>query len=141
MRTLHAAVAGLTLVAVIAVSGCTSPNDNGQPPAKTTAASPSTSTRTTTPVSPSPQGHPDMVGITIKNFAYTGAPSVTPGQMILVTNDDSTAHTLTSDTAGLFNVTVEPNGGTAMFDAPRKPGSYPYHCSYHSSMHGALVVK
>jgi plastocyanin len=27
------------------------------------------------------------------------------------------------------------------FTAPNKPGTYPFHCTYHSNMHGVLVVK
>ncbi|MGI8612722.1 MAG: cupredoxin domain-containing protein [Nocardioidaceae bacterium] len=41
----------------------------------------------------------------------------------------------------MFDVNVTAGGGTATFTAPTKPGSYPYHCTYHSSMHGTLVVK
>ena len=27
------------------------------------------------------------------------------------------------------------------FTAPAAPGSYKFHCAYHSNMHGTLVVK
>lgn len=48
----------------------------------------------------------------------------------------------TSDQSGLFDVTVNASGGTATFTAPpSKPGTYPYHCTFHSDMHGTLVVK
>ncbi len=76
----------------------------------------------------------------IKNFAYQGPSSVKPGATVSVTNQDSTAHTVTSDMSGQFDVTVAP-GATETFKAPSKPGSYAYHCNFHAEMHGVLVVK
>jgi plastocyanin len=38
------------------------------------------------------------------------------------------------------NVTVGP-GDSATFTAPNKPGNYKFHCTFHSNMHGTLVVK
>lgn len=141
MKTKISVFAGLALVGVIAVSGCGSSNNDASAPPKTTQSQ-TTGTSSSTPVSPPmSSGMPDMVPISIKDFAYKGPASVMPGQMILVTNNDTEAHTLTSDTAGQFNVKVDADGGTAMFNAPTKPGSYPYHCDYHSNMHGTLVVK
>lgn len=79
--------------------------------------------------------------VTIKNFAYEVPASVQPGAMVKVTNSDQVAHTVTADQSdSLFNVTVDP-GGSATFAAPSKPGSYKFHCTYHSNMHGTLVVK
>lgn len=78
--------------------------------------------------------------ITIKNFAFQGPASVSPGAKITVTNKDSTSHTVTSDTNGQFDVNV-PGGGTATFTAPTKAGHYPYHCNIHPSMHGTLTVQ
>lgn len=78
--------------------------------------------------------------VIIKNFAFSGPSSVGPGAQVTVTNDDSEAHTFTADGAGGFDVKVDP-GASATFTAPMKPGSYPYHCSFHSNMHGTLEVK
>lgn len=75
----------------------------------------------------------------IKDFAYQVPSSVKPGATITVTNSDSQAHTVTADKAGGFDVKVGGNG-TATFTAPTKPGKYPFHCVYHSNMHGTLVV-
>jgi plastocyanin len=79
--------------------------------------------------------------ITIKNFAFQGPTSVKPGAQVMVMNSDSETHSVTSDTSGLFDANVDGGGGTATLTAPTKPGSYPYHCKYHSNMHGTLVVK
>jgi plastocyanin len=78
--------------------------------------------------------------VTIKSFAFSGPSSVSPGSKVTVTNEDSEAHTLTADGAGGFDVKIDP-GASATFTAPSKPGSYPYHCTYHSNMHGTLTVR
>ena len=78
--------------------------------------------------------------VTIENFAYSGPASVARGAEVTVSNQDSEAHTLTADGAGGFDVKIAP-GASATFRAPSKPGSYPYHCTYHSNMHGTLTVK
>lgn len=79
--------------------------------------------------------------ITISNFAYQTPASVGPGTTVTVKNTDQVAHTVTADSdASLFNVTVDP-GQSRSFTAPTKPGSYPFHCTFHSNMHGTLVVQ
>jgi plastocyanin len=80
-----------------------------------------------------------MAAVTIEDFAYKGPGRVSPGDKIDVTNEDSSSHTLTSDQAGEFDVTVEADGA-ADFAAPAKPGTYPYHCTFHGDMSGTLVV-
>lgn len=82
----------------------------------------------------------DSAAITIKNFAYHVDGTVMPGATVRVTNDDSTAHTVTADTSGGFDVTVDP-GTSATLTAPRAPGTYKFHCDFHSDMHGTLIVK
>ena len=56
----------------------------------------------------------------------------------MVTNEDTEAHTVTADSSGGFDVKVPP-GKTVELTAPAA-GSYKYHCTYHSDMHGTLVV-
>lgn len=80
-------------------------------------------------------------GITIKNFAFSGNMTVKPGQKVAVTNSDSTAHTLTDKKTKLFDTGNIDPGATGTFTAPTKPGSYPFGCTYHSNMHGTLVVQ
>jgi plastocyanin len=79
--------------------------------------------------------------ISIKGFAYQGPATVAPGATITVTNLDSTEHTVTADDGAAFDVEIKENGGTATLTAPAKPGTYLYHCKYHSNMHGTLTVK
>jgi plastocyanin len=158
MNAKRPGIAALVAVAVIGLTGCGSSGNDQSARAGTTTPTHSTSSpstvasdtsapNTTSRTSSSSGGTSTtstddmggMVMIDILDFAYTGATSVKPGQMIMVTNDDPEAHTLTSDAGGLFSVTV-PAGGSATFDAPTKPGSYSYHCSFHANMHGSLVV-
>lgn len=80
------------------------------------------------------------VVLTIKDFDYSGPKAVQPGATITVQNKDSITHTVTADNGDAFDVRVD-GGKSATFKAPGRPGSYPYHCEYHSNMHGTLMVK
>lgn len=78
--------------------------------------------------------------IMIKDFKYSGPSSVKPGTKITVMNGDSEAHTVTADSSnGGFDVNVAP-GKSATFTAPSSAGSYAFHCTFHSNMHGTLKV-
>lgn len=77
--------------------------------------------------------------IHIKSFAYTGPGTVPAGASVTVMNMDTEAHTLTADD-GSFDAVVKA-GTSVTFTAPSKPGTYPYHCTYHANMHGTLSVK
>ena len=78
--------------------------------------------------------------ITIHDFAFDGGSSVAAGSTVTVTNQDSETHSVTSDDASGFDVTV-PAGGSRTFTAPSAAGTYPYHCLFHSDMHGTLRVR
>lgn len=78
--------------------------------------------------------------ITIKDFAYGDPLTVAPGAAVTVTNMDTAAHTVTADAGSAFDVEAK-GGGTGTFTAPTKPGSYPFHCTFHPGMHGVLIVK
>jgi plastocyanin len=84
---------------------------------------------------------PAAGGITIKNFAFSGAMTVKPGEKVTVTNRDTAAHTLTDMKSGKFDTGNIDPGATGTFTAPSAAGSYPFGCKYHSNMHGTLVVK
>ena len=116
--------------ALIAVSGCGSSGTGGygassSPPSAASSGAPQSQSLT----------------ITIKDFGYQGPVSVSPGAKITVKNEDTQAHTVTSDDGKAFDAAVDGGGGTAQFTAPTTPGSYPYHCTYHSNMHATLVVR
>jgi plastocyanin len=77
--------------------------------------------------------------ITIANFAFAKGATAKAGSTVTATNNDTTAHTVTSDDGSSFNVRVEA-GKTATFTAPSKAGTYKFHCNIHSTMHGTLKV-
>ena len=82
-----------------------------------------------------------ITNVNISNFAFNPAVvTITVGSSVRWTNTTaSTPHTSTSDTAGVWDSGTINGGGmfTVTFDAP---GVYPYHCNFHSSMHGTIVV-
>ena len=142
-------IATLSAALVLGVSGlaaCGS-SDEGSSSAKTPAAPSSSASSSSASPSASPSGSatpstsakPKTAMLTIKDYKYAGTTTVKPGTKITVTNNDSEAHTVTSDTGGAFNVAVPP-GSTKTFAAPSKAGTYKFHCIYHSNMHGTITV-
>jgi plastocyanin len=111
-------------------AGSSTPSATGNPPSSTTSAG------TATGSAPAASA----TAITIKDFAYQTPPSVSPGATVTVTNTDTAEHTVTADDGSAFDVEVK-SSGTATFTAPSKPGTYPFHCTYHVNMHGTLTVK
>jgi plastocyanin len=62
---------------------------------------------------------------------------IDPGQSVTWTNTDPFAHNITSNSWGYFDDLLEGDSFTATFgDA----GVYPYACTYHPGMTGAVVV-
>lgn len=87
-------------------------------------------------VSPGGAGH----AITIKNFAFSPSSiTVAPGTSVIVTNDDSVAHTLTGKSGGFDTGDIQA-GQSKTFTAPNRAGSYPYICTIHQYMTGTLTV-
>jgi plastocyanin len=132
VRTRLPVLATLVLPGLV-LAGCAGSKSTTTPKAATTTAP---AAATTAPAQPSGDA------IRIGNFAYSPTPlTVAPGATVSAKNVDGTEHTVTSDTTGLFNASDIGTGKTVTFTAPAKAGSYTYHCTYHSSMHGTLVVK
>lgn len=135
--------------AVLFVSGCggsgSSPT-TAAGPATATAASPSSPSAaaagSSAPAPTTSTGSATAAAVTIriKDFAYQGPASVPAGAMVTVMNMDSEAHTVTADEGSTFDVNIKP-GQSATFKAPDKAGTYAYHCTFHSNMHGMLVIK
>ncbi|SDK95220.1 cupredoxin domain-containing protein [Arthrobacter sp. ok362] len=134
---------------LVGLSGCA--GGGGTPasaPATTAGTSPSMSMEPSAPAGSTSSGpgsgaaNAAAATITISNYAYQIPGSVAPGAEVKVTNMDTVEHTVTADKdAALFDVEVKENGGTATFKAPSAPGTYAFHCRYHSNMHGSLTVK
>jgi plastocyanin len=128
--------AAMCLVAAVATacSGSdTSTKDTGTGTATATASPTGTAEATSAPSAAS------AATITITNMNFGEPITVPPGAQITIKNDDSAEHSVTSDTAGKFDVEVDgKEQGT--LTAPTEPGEYAYHCTYHPSMHGTLIV-
>lgn len=137
-----AALAVLATAAALGATACSAPG-TASTPSTPAASSPATAapmdpgmamgTATETP------GTAAAVTVHIKGFAYSDPGPIAPGATVMVMNMDSQAHTVTADD-GSFNA-VAGAGQSVTFTAPAKPGTYPYHCQYHSNMHGTLTVK
>lgn len=78
--------------------------------------------------------------VTIQSFIYHPARfTVSPGATITVINDDQVIHTLTAD-GGTFNSGDVANGVPTTFQAPKQPGTYPFHDRIRPYMTGILTV-
>ena len=129
----------------LGVAGCGSPADESE---STTAAPPSAgsesgagASRGTAEAEQSP-GSTDTepVEITIEDFEFSGPASVAPGATVMVVNEDSSSHTVTSE-AGDFEEVIVEGGADGSLTAPTEPGEYAYVCDFHPEMIGTLVVK
>jgi plastocyanin len=130
----------LCLAAVVAAcsneSSTTTEQDTGT---ATATGSPTVTAEETTEATSAP---PDAAAptITIANMSFGESLTVAPGAQITVRNDDSAEHSVTSQTAGQFDVHVDgKQQGT--LTAPTAPGEYAFYCIYHPSMKGTLIVK
>ena len=73
------------------------------------------------------------------NFSFGPTPlKVTAGTQVTWTNQDSAAHTATSDDGKFDSKTLDQNK-TFMFTFSAA-GTYKYHCAIHSSMTGEVDV-
>ena len=65
--------------------------------------------------------------------------NVDAGTTVVWQNKDSTAHTTTSDAAGLWNAALAP--GQEFSRTFSAAGTFPYRCTIHAGMTGTVVVK
>lgn len=131
MKAIQSRAAAL-LLAVLLVGGC-APGGGSSGAATAPAASTTTAGAASAATA--------AATITIRNFDFGTPLTVAPGAVVMVTNMDNAAHTVTADQGSAFDVDVRGGGGTATFTAPSAPGTYAYHCTYHPNMHGTLTVK
>lgn len=140
-------IAAIAASGVIAVSGLTAcgssgTSDSGPASASEPASPTPTPSRASSPgtatSSPGGASSEAPATITIKDFTYKTSGTVKAGSTVMITNQDTEAHTVTADSKGGFDVKIEP-GKTATLTAPGA-GNYKYHCTYHADMHGTLTV-
>ena len=143
----------IVLVVVVAGYYVFRPHTAVAPEATPTAmASPSptpTVTPTATVKKPSPSPTPGLqvhvskiFKVSIQNFAFTPATvTVTKGDVVVFTNNDQVSHTVTSDTGAFTGGTVAPTAEFTVATAGLAAGTYPFHCSIHTTMRGTIIVK
>ncbi len=126
-KNTYSVVAAMMLLAFVVVA-CGGSTDGGQPTAAATASA--------TNDSPAPASG---AAITIENMAFGQPLTVAPGTTVTISNLDTVEHSVTSQTAGAFDVHVDGKQKKTLV-APTQPGAYPFYCVYHPSMKGTLIV-
>jgi plastocyanin len=88
------------------------------------------------------QSAPQTYDVTIQNFAFSPANlSIKAGDTVRWTNRDSTAyHTVTSDSGGSELISDVLGDGASFSHKFTTAGTFPYHCSIHTSMKGTITV-
>ena len=122
-RTLTTAVfIAMTLVAVAACSG----SSGSAAPSAATSQAPA-----------APAG--GATAVSIKDFAFGPATASVPtGSKVTWTNNDTTAHTVTFDDGSGDSGNIAP--GSTFDQTFATAGTFNYHCTIHSSMHGTVTV-
>jgi plastocyanin len=123
----------LAFATLLFISGCSSGGTTTTASSESPSAASSTAAASATATAAGPK-------ISIADMKFSAPLTVTPGATVTVVNSDSVEHTVTADSGNAFNAEVGDNG-TATFTAPTQPGTYAYHCTYHPSMHGQLIVQ
>jgi plastocyanin len=78
--------------------------------------------------------------ITMQNMVFSNTSvTITAGTKVTWNNNDNMTHTVTSDNA-IFNSGDMAAGNTFNFTF-NTPGTYSYHCVYHSTMTGVIIVQ
>jgi len=129
-------LAGFVLIGAFPV-GCG--GSSSPPAASTPQPKPSSSSQS----APKPAAGKPALGaskLRIKDFTFL-PPTVTvkAGATVRWTNVDGTNHTVTADKGGFDLGNLEKGASKSV--RLTKPGVYAYHCNYHPSMHGRIVVR
>jgi len=97
------------------------------------------------PFTSPPSYTPDVVTMPAGTAATSG--NFSPAKIVVIigqnntvtfTNDDSAPHTVTADDGSFDSGNLNP--GASWTYTFTTPGTFTYHCNYHSFMHGTVVV-
>jgi plastocyanin len=110
---------------VLVVASCGSSDSAGSSPTPTTPTTATTVSADST--------------VVVQNYTFP-AVSTTAGATLTLVDNDAEQHTVTADD-GSFKGGPFHKDAPATLVAPSKPGSYPFHCEIHPTMHGTLVVR
>jgi plastocyanin len=125
-------VAALGAATLLTLAGCGGDDDNSEAdPAPAATAAPAQEEQ--------PAAEPAGAStITIADFAFGGITEIAAATTVTITNDDSAPHTLTADD-GSFDAGTIGAGESIEFTFP-EAGEFTYHCNFHPSMTGKIVV-
>jgi len=128
-------------IVLFAVTGCSSADSTGSTGASEAPTAVESAEEAESPEQPETSAAPQKPAvITISDFEFDTPGSIAPGQPILVKNEDTSAHTVTAEGDGGFDVAIDA-GATAKFTAPEESGEYPYFCTPHPFMKDTLVIE
>lgn len=126
-----------SLILALSLVAC-GDSTSGTTPASATATTAQTATQ---PATAATGGGGNDVKIT-NSFSFAPVSlTVKAGTTVTWTNSASVAHTVTSDpnAPASFDSGTLDSKGTFNFTF-KQPGTYAYHCSFHGSMHGTIIV-
>jgi plastocyanin len=84
---------------------------------------------------------PGNSAITIQNFSFNpNVTTITAGSTVTWTNNDSTAHTITSNDSAFTSSAVLSPGQSYSYTFTNT-GTYDYHCAIHTFMTGKIIVQ
>lgn len=141
-RTLFVSVAALVALVALAACGGGASAANSGPAATATTAPAATTAPTATASVPANATTVKITGAA-GNYSFQPASvTIKAGSTVVWVNDSGVVHTATSDSgdAVTWDSSVISTGGGSFSFVFTKPGTYPYHCSFHSFMHGTIVV-
>src|SRR5215212_707133 len=79
------------------------------------------------------------VEVQVVDFAFEpGTVTVPVGATVIWTNTGSRSHTVTADDGSFDSGRLDP--GEQFSQTFDQPGTFPYHCGFHSQMQGSIVV-
>jgi plastocyanin len=108
-----------------------------------TTTTPTPTPTATSQPTPTPTPTVVMVKIVEANDKYAFSPatlSIKAGTQVVWTNTTDAAHTVTSDTAGVFGTPSSLNTNQTFMFTFTTPGTFAYHCNIHPYMKATITV-
>jgi plastocyanin len=130
-------VLGLSAVLSLALAACGTSAASVTPSAA--ASTPASAPAASAAAACAESSAAGTVKVSIEGFAFNPAAiTAKVGDVITFTNGDSAGHTATLDDGSCFTPTI----GSGKSDGLTftKAGTYPFHCSIHSTMKGTITV-
>jgi plastocyanin len=138
----------VVIIAIVAIVGIALANKDDNkaatpapaPPPSSNSSNNASSSSDTTGNSANASQPTSANAVSISNMSYSPATlTVKKGTTVTWTNSDSAAHTVTADSGNLFDSGTLNPGKTFNFQFDTA-GTFAYHCTFHSSMHGKVIV-